>query len=215
MGIILIGLLGGGMLDMPKMWDDSEVTLSSHSYKISVSSPYNNPISLMMKLDFIVAMLLAGTSSRSTGSTSYGSPYICSAYLKGVQNTDLAMITELSITSGNGNTGHGRNGVPLGCDITFKVTELANIASSGTPVGLFGGFDLSLDETKPLNRYLSTFAGRDFNTSKFLKPSVIKKLAHLERDIESTFSPSRLGMWLSESTIGSIASSFKHDLSLN
>lgn len=211
---VLIGLLGGGYLDVPQMWDDSTVQLNQQTFEMTVIAPYAHPISLFMNLDFVLAMLLAGTLPRSTGETSYGSPFLCSAYLRGIIDTDLAMITSLDIEAGVTNTPRNMSGAPMSLKIRFTVTDLSTISVSPTPTSFGPGFEMSLDDTKPLNRYFNALTGRDFYQSKFIKPSIMNRLANLERDVESYLSPARLGLFLSDSFLGDIRGAFGKDIVL-
>ena len=196
---VIMGMLGGGFVEMPKMWDSSSASLSKHTYKMTLTSPYGNPISQLMNIDIPLAMLLAGTLPLSIGNTAHTSPFLCKSFLKGVQDIDLGMITDLSITRGVTNLGFTETGRPLSIDVTFTITDFSDIVSAPISGSFVGGLGIAFDDNKPINRYLSTLVARDYHASRFLKPKWILRASRIAMNKHHALSPATLGMLAGES----------------
>lgn len=194
---VLQALLGGGYIDMPKMWKDSNATIAKHTYKIPLHSVYGHPIAHLQQFYIPLSMMLAGALPLSTGKSSYTSPMLCSAYLRGIQNIRLGMITNLSITRGTTNLGFNpTNGRALGFEVTMEITDFSNIIAAPVNSGVLGAFNLSLDDNNLLNNYLSTLAGRDLHTDRFMMPKAKMRLSKMLMGLETYESPAYWGQKL-------------------
>jgi len=196
---VLQALLGGGYIDMPKMWDNSSANLSKHTYKMTLTSPYGNPISQIMNLDIPLAMIMAGMLPQAIGESSYTSPFLCKSFLRGIQDIDLGMITELSITRGVTNLGFNEQGRPLSLDISFTITDFSEVVSTPISGGLMGAFEMSLDDNKGIHRFISALVARDYHSSRFLKPKWILRASRLAMNKHAIFSPAAAGMLAGDS----------------
>ncbi len=123
----LATLAGNAFVDIPKYWQSSTAQLGRSTYTINCVSPYHNPISQILNIDLIVAMVLAGGLPRSTGPQSYTAPFLVELYDQGRCQTRLGMIDSISITRGTGNVGFSQDGHALGVDITFSVVDMSSI----------------------------------------------------------------------------------------
>lgn len=211
---VLIGLLGGGYMEMPQMWADSSANLAKHDYKIVLTSPYGNPISQLMNIDIPLAMILAGALPRQIGKSAYSSPMLCSAFLRGYQDMDLGMITDVSITRGVTNLSHTETGRVLSLEVSFTVTDFSSIVAAPVTSGIFGSFNLSLDDTKPINKFLNTLAGRSFYSSTYLKPRAMMRISRAAMDLQGYTPSARIGLMGAESIIGRVGMAFVKDINL-
>lgn len=191
---VIATILGGAYTSIPKKWDDSEMSLPTISYKISLVSPYGNVISQMQNIYIPLAMLLAGALPLATGRSSYTSPFLCSIFNKGVQNIKLGMITSLSITRGTNNLGFTRNKIPLGIDVDFTVTDFSTVISAPVNSSIFKNFNVSLDDNTPFGNYIGVLCSRDLLTQKYFRPKALIKASRLLMAGSRTISPAAWGM---------------------
>lgn len=187
---LVSGLGGSGYIDIPKHWQSSSATLPRGSYKIQLISPYNNPISRFINIWIPFYMLLAGVLPRSTGKSSYTSPYYCQFFDRGRVQSKLAMIESMSVTRGTSNLQFDLTGQALALDVTFDIVDLSTIMhmpiSSG---GLLDTPDLGLDDDNITNDYLNVLAGMDIYSQLYAWPkaqiAATKQLAALKHKATS------------------------------
>lgn len=188
-------LLGGGYVDIPKKWDDSDIQLHSSSYTIDLVAPYGNIYSQIQNVYLPLAMLLAGSLPLATGKASYTSPFLCSLFNKGVQEIKLGMITSLSIERGTSNLPFTRNKRPLGIKVSFTVTDFSNLMAAPVKAGIIDSiFDFSLEDDTPFGRYIGVLCSRDLYSSKYLLPKLKKKLSRLRMALSQSASSAAMGM---------------------
>ena len=120
-------LAGSSFVDIPKVWENSDVNMPSMDYTIKLRTPYGNPLSRFNNLVIPTAMILAGALPLSTGKQSYTSPFLVELYSKGRAQTRLGMFESITITRGTGNVGWTPDHEFLGVDITFRVIDLSSI----------------------------------------------------------------------------------------
>lgn len=148
----LAALGGAAFVDIPKHWMSSSADLPTMQYTINLRSWSNNPISRLVNIYVPLCMLLAGALPLSTGRHSYTSPFVCEIYDQGRCQSRLAMITNMTVSRGEGNLGFDAQGIPMGIDVTFTVTDLSSImhmpiaegmtwsgAAAGATVGMAAG----------------------------------------------------------------------------
>ena len=135
-------------------------------------------------------MLLAGVLPRSTGKSSYTSPYYCQFFDRGRVQSKLAMIESVSVTRGTSNLQFDLTGQALAIDVTFDIVDLSTIMhmpiSSG---GLLDTPDLGLDDDNITNDYLNVLAGMDIYSQLYAWPkaqiAATKQLAALKHKATS------------------------------
>lgn len=123
----LAALAGAAYVDIPRMYDSSNVTLPTQSFTIELRSWSGHRISLLQNIYLPLACLLAGVMPRSTGTESYNGPFCCQLFAKGRMQVRNGLITDMSITRGTGNVGWSPEMMPLGIDVTFTVTDFTSI----------------------------------------------------------------------------------------
>ncbi len=203
---VMAALMGGGFINFPKMWADSSTTLAKTSYKIVATPPYGNIISQAMDMDLVVSVILAGMLPQSIGQGGYTSPFLCKAFMRGKQNIDFGMITECSITRGINNVPYNKDGRTLGLEITFTVSDFSEIMAASTKHDILGAWDISMDETNPLNKYLTTLAGRDYHTSRYVGKTALLNASRAILGASALTSPAHLSMMAGTSLFGRISS---------
>lgn len=197
---VIAGLLGGGFIDLPKKWDDSSFQLPNVTYKISLRSPYGNPWSQLQDIYVPLALLIAGAAPLAVGKASYSSPFLCSAFCRGVQNVRLGMITELSITRGTGNLGFDRDWRPLGIDVQFTITDFSSIAAAPISSSFFGGGYAELGDDTPFGRYIAMMCGRDLATNAFYWNRFKMKLSRAIANFSTNLTPEAMAVKFTKGT---------------
>lgn len=191
---VLQTLLGGGYIDIPKKWDDSTASFPSITYTMKLVSPYDNPISRLQNILIPMAMLMGGMLPKSVGRASYASPYICSLHNRGVQQVDLGMITELSLTAGVTNLAYDGNWKALSYDVSFTVTDFSKIMAAPVNSSIFNLFSTAIEDDTPIGRYIATMAGRSLLANKYAVPKAKLRASRLLMGVEQAISPSSLGL---------------------
>ena len=187
---VISTLLGGGYVDIPKKWDDSDISLPTITYNMSLVSPYGNPISQLQNIYIPLCMILAGSLPLKAGEHSYVSPFLCSIFNKGVQEIKLGMITSVSITRGTTNLGFSRQKKALAYDVSFTVTDFSNIMTAPINSSIFDTlFNVQIDDESKIGRYLATLASRDLFTAKYSKPKIKIALSRSMMYFEQAISP--------------------------
>ena len=187
----LATLFGDAFIDVPKMWDDSSVSLPRLSYTMQLISPYGNTMSQLQNIYIPLAMILAGALPLATGKNSYTSPFICKAFLKGMHNVQLGMITDLSITRGTSNLAFNKQKRVLAIDVSFSITDFSQLMTAPIDNSMFGmGINSGLDDNNVFGRYIATLASRDLLTDMYTLPKAKIRLSRLKFKIDQNLSPS-------------------------
>lgn len=176
LGNAVIGLAGGGYVDIPKHWDSSTVQLPTLTYSRTLVAPYNNVISILQNIDFYVCMAMAMVAPLSTGKQSYGSPFLCQWWDRGRNQASLGICKECTIERGVGNLPFDMYGAALAVKVSFTFLDLSSIMSMPISSGtLFNTLrpdqpDMGIDEDNILKDYLAVMAGMDIK-HQFYKTS--------------------------------------------
>lgn len=187
---VVASLLGGGYVDMPKKWDDSDFSFPSVTYNMTLVSPYGNPISQLQNIYIPLAMILAGSLPLKAGEASYTSPFLCSLFNKGIQDIKMGMITSVNITRGITNLPYSRNKRMLSCEVSFSVTDFSTRVVAPLNSSLFKTvFSTSFDDQSPTGIYIATLASRDLFTNKYTMPRIKIKLARIMTAFSQSISP--------------------------
>lgn len=200
---VLQTLLGGGYIDIPKKWSDSDMNMSSVTYSMQLVSPYGNTISQLKNIYIPLAMIMAGTLPLATGKASYTSPFLCSIFSKGVQNIKLGMITSLSITRGTSNLAFNKDRRALAIDVSFTVTDFSNILAAPINTSIFDEvFNVFLNDDSPFGNYISVLGSRNILTNKYMIPKLKLKMSRIAMAANQAVSPSSWGMRVGENLNG-------------
>ena len=195
---VVAGILGGGYVDMPKVWESSDASINQANYTIQLVSPYGNAISQMQNIYIPLAMLLAGVLPLSTGGSSHTSPFLCSAFSKGVQNIKLGMITSLTITRGTTNLPFNKNFKPLAIDVSFTISDFSNIVTLPVTASMFSSFQTSFEDNSPMGKYISILGSRDIMTNKYFLPKIKLRASRFIMNKDQALSGSNWGLRVGE-----------------
>ena len=211
---VLTTLTGGAFVDLPKRWDDSDVSLGTINYSIDLVSPYGHIISQLQNIYIPLAMLLAGALPLKAGEASYASPFLCSIFNKGKQNIKLGMITSLSVERGTSNLAFNKQKRPLAFKVSFTVTDFSNIISAPINSSMFDIFKTSLNDSSLFGRYIACLTSRDLITDKYFAPKLKLRASRMLMAKDQFMSPASWGMRSGESVF-SFMSSVLHDMSIS
>ena len=121
-------IINGGKLVFPKIWGDSSFD-RSYSFEIKLRSPDHDNLSIFLNVMVPLIHLIALTIPKGMDNgdiidpNGYISPYLCKAYMKGMFNIDMGMITNLSISRG-ATSQWNDNGVPTQIDVSITIEDL-------------------------------------------------------------------------------------------
>ena len=123
----LMALAGAAFVDIPKMYDNSSVSLPTQTFVMKLRPWSGHKLALLQQMYIPLACALAGVMPRATGPSSYNGPFVCQAFARGRMQSRYGMITSLSVTRGEGNVGWTQDGLPLGIDISFEITDFTSM----------------------------------------------------------------------------------------
>lgn len=162
-GLSGLGALGGSAyVDIPDFWENAQASLPTSTYTIELRAPYGHPVSILQNIVIPLSTLLAGALPRSTGRNSYTSPYILKMWHKGRSQSQLNIITEMTINRGVGNVGWTKDGLARAVDVTFTVQNLSKMihAPITNELGFGDLFGTTMfDEENNFTDYLAILGG--------------------------------------------------------
>lgn len=176
-----LALAYGVNVTMPKVWEGSSASLSKANYKIKLISPYGNVYSQMFNIYLPLAMILAGSLPRSTGASSYTSPFLCQLFDRGRVNSTMAIIDSVNITRGTSNLAFTRAGHANAIDVDLSITSLdeiiaVDVSSNGVLMKAMEALSPSFNNT-PFTDYINTITGVDVYTLIYNVPNLRLQLA--------------------------------------
>ena len=194
----LLALAYGVNISMPKVWEASSASLPRANYKIKLISPYGNAYSQLFNIYLPLAMILAGSLPRATGSSSYTSPYMCQLFDRGRVNIQMGMISQVGITRGTSNLAFSRNGHPNAIDVDIAIDNLdeiisVDVQSSGVITRLADALSPDFSDN-PFTSYLNTITAVDVYTQVYRVPMMRLKLAERMMVLKTVTNPDPAAM---------------------
>lgn len=189
----LLALAYGVNVTMPKVWESSSASLPKASYKIKLISPYGNAYSQLFNIYLPLAMLMAGSLPRSTGASSYNSPFMCQCFDRGRSNIHLGMIESLQITRGTSNLAFTRAGHANAIDVDISIANLdeivaVDVTSNGVLTKALSVVSPDFADT-PFVTYLNSVTAVDVYTQIYRIPMMRLKLAERVMNLKSIVNP--------------------------
>lgn len=199
------GLIKGGYIDIPKVWQSSSFNLPTINYKMRLMSPYGNPISQMMDIYIPLSMILSLIMPRSVGKASYYSPYLVQVFDRGRQQIKLGMMQSLTVERGVSDLGFNAKGRPLAVDVSFSFVDMSSIMHMPISTGSIFEADSALDEDNILADYIAVLAGQDMYSQLYAIPKAKMRAAKWMMSTQKLYSPAFWASTLHESlTVGLI-----------
>ena len=189
----LLALAYGVNVSMPRVWESSSASLPKASYKLKLISPYGNAYSQLFNIYLPLSMLLAGSLPRSTGASSYSSPFFCQCFDRGRSNIHLGMIDNLQITRGTSNLAFSRAGHPNAIDIDMSIANLdeivaVDVASNGVLTKALKNLSPDFSDS-PFTTYLNSVTAVDVYTQVYRIPMLRLKLAERMMNLKAIVNP--------------------------
>ena len=189
--------------DIPEIWEDTRFS-RSYSFNMEFVAGYGNPLSIFQDIYVPLCALLAGALPRSTGISTYTSPFYVHAYCRGKFSIPMGMIDSISIDRGSSTHGWSHVHLPLSLNVSFTIKDLTpSTPLSMIPIGFKGEIQTIMDALATadtsLNQYLMVLAG--LGPREILTPQIqiAARLAESLAIFNDTFSPtyaaSRIGQW--------------------
>ncbi|MBQ5473380.1 MAG: hypothetical protein IIT65_01500 [Lachnospiraceae bacterium] len=189
--------------DIPEIWEDTRFS-RSYSFNMEFVAGYGNPLSVFQDLYVPLCALLAGALPRSTGISTYTSPFYVHAYCRGKFSIPMGMIDSISIERGSSTHGWSHVHLPLSLNVSFTIKDLTpSTPLSMLPIGFKGEIQNLMDAIATadtsLNQYLMVLAG--MGPREMLSPqiAVANRLAVSLSILNDTFSPTyvaaSVGQW--------------------
>ena len=211
---VVASALLGAFFEFPQMWDDSSVQLDTHSFSMTLGGPYGNALSLMRDIDIPLSLILAAVLPSEVGRSAYASPFLTSAYVRGVCNIELGMLRSLTIKRNTGGLKHTRDGVPLQLEISFDIVDLAPLIKAPVSSGIFGALDILADETSGMSRYIGVLSGRSYHSDKFVTRRAAVKASAALFGASIYTAPESLALLASDNMLGRFITGLQSDESL-
>lgn len=152
-------LVGGGYIEIPKVWENASCDLPKIEYTLQLRATYGNKMSIFTDIYVPLAMLLAGVLPMNTGQSSYTAPFMVEAFRRGRNVCRMGIIDSLSVQRGVGNNGWSTDGLPTAVDVNLSIADLGAVLSM--PIerpALFTGF---FDDHTTYSDYIGVLGGLD------------------------------------------------------
>lgn len=187
----LMALGGSAFVDIPKHWQDSSYSGPRMNYTVTLDALYNHPFARVANQFLPLSLLLAGVIPLGAGKQSYTSPFLCEAYDRGRAVSRLAIMRDMTVTRGQGNTGFLHDGTSLTFEVSFSIEDLSSVMAmpvqaSFSPNIVAGIFDddnnfsdyMSVltnmgltDMIYPSNKVARNWKRTKLNARKYLSPA--------------------------------------------
>ena len=118
-------VLNGGKIIFPKIWSDSSYD-KSYSFTIKLRSPDHDSFSIFWNVLKPYCKLLAMVMPRQidpSDPNAYGAPFLTRAYVKGMVNVEMGMISSMSVTKGD-QCCWNDDGLPTQIDISVTIEDM-------------------------------------------------------------------------------------------
>ena len=121
-------IINGGKLVFPKIWGDSSYD-RSYNFEIKLRSPDHDNLSIFLNIMVPLIHLICLTIPKTMEDggiidpNGYISPYLCKAYMKGMFNIDMGIITNMTVSKG-ATAQWNDNGVPTQIDVSISIEDL-------------------------------------------------------------------------------------------
>lgn len=198
---IVRGVLMGAYTDIPKIWEDSDCSFQNITYNIDLVAPYGNAYSRFQNIYLPLSMLLAGALPLRVGKASYTSPFLCSAYCRGVQNVRLGMITDLTITRGTTNIGHTLDKQVNGMSVSFTITDFNHKVAAPINNTVFAKtFGPIVDQNSAFADFSTIVTGKTLEDTTWLSNRLKYRISAVVKTYQGLMSPDNLASLIADTS---------------
>lgn len=129
--------MGNARMILPEIWTDSSFD-RSYSLNFKFHSPYGNRLSIFENTIVPLVFLMAMTSPRQVGESSYTTPFCVKCFSKGLFSTDIGIVSSLSINRGEGKNDRTQEGFARTVSVSMSVKDLLPRLSMSLDAGTWG-----------------------------------------------------------------------------
>lgn len=129
--------MGNARMILPEIWTDSSFD-RSYSLNFKFHSPYGNRLSIFENTIVPLVFLIAMTSPRQVGESSYTTPFCVKCFSKGLFSTDIGIVSSLSINRGEGKNDRTQEGFARTISVSMSVKDLLPRLSMSLDAGTWG-----------------------------------------------------------------------------
>jgi hypothetical protein len=129
--------MGNARMILPEIWTDSSFD-RSYSLNFKFHSPYGNRLSIFENTIVPLVFLMAMTSPRQVGESSYTTPFCVKCFSKGLFSTDIGIVSSLSINRGEGKNDRTQEGFARTISVSMSVKDLLPRLSMSLDAGTWG-----------------------------------------------------------------------------
>ena len=113
----------GNNVIMPDIYKSSSRPMQ-YSFTVHLKAPYGNKFGIYMDNLVPLMHLICLAIPKQTTANTYGSPFLVKAYMDGVCNINLGMITDMSVNKSVSEQSWTVDGMPNEIDVSFTITDL-------------------------------------------------------------------------------------------
>lgn len=156
----------GAKMQFPELWQDSAFS-RDYSATIKLDSPDNDPLSVYLNIIVPLIHLTAFAAPRSTGLTTYASPFLVRAYYQGFFNVNMGIISSMSINKG-AEGAWTYNNIPTVVEVQVNIhdlfaTQTITISANNNSNWIDSLTSLDMLTNQPLMEYLANMCGVNYN----------------------------------------------------
>lgn len=170
-------VIKGENVIMPDIYQSSSYD-KSYTFTVHLKTPYGSALSYYLDIIVPLMHLLALSLPKQTTANTYASPFLVKAYVDGVFNCDLGMVTGISINKNVNDTVINTLGVPTEMDVSITITDLySDLSMSNADED-----PLLFLSNSSLIEYLATTCGLSL-----LRPNAELKYKNLLHTVQNSF----------------------------
>ena len=113
----------GNNVIMPDIYKSSSRPMQ-YTFNVHLKAPYGNKFGIYMDNLVPLMHLVCLAIPKQTTANTYGSPFLVKAYMDGVCNINLGMITDMSVNKSVSEQSWTVDGMPNEIDVSFTITDL-------------------------------------------------------------------------------------------
>lgn len=189
-------LTGSAKINLPNVITSTQSSLPATNLSITLRCPNPTPEAYLQDILIPMFCIIAGGVARSTGRQSYQHPWLCRFHCKGMNEIREGVISNITITRGEGNVAWSANRYPTEVRMDVEVTNLNEVLHVPIEQTLFKstlGFGF-FDEDTALSDYIDALTARTLPDSYYAMARLGKAWERTKYAWNEVLSPARIAM---------------------